>query len=173
MEFKIRLFPYRAKLYGILLMLFSCFFAYLYFIGGKPEIFNIKVFALISVYLDTRYCVIAQTNILDELAAVLLLGGIALFSFSEEKSENRIVNFQRIKALINALFLTLVLWIILFLLVYGIAIYLISSSIFLIYLLNYNLLFRYYLFQALDDINELEIQDNNQPIMQNKTINQF
>ena len=145
MELKPYLFPYKAKFAGLACLLLAFPFAYLYFWGGRPEFFNTKVFALISVYLETRYMVVAQTNILDELAAVLLISGIALISFSREKTEKEYYNQLRINALIKSLFLTLLIWILSFLLIYGMAIILISSMMLIIYLICYNLLFRLYL----------------------------
>ena len=140
-------FPFQAKRIGFTLMLLSIPFAYLYFWGGRPEAFNIKVFAIVSQYLETRYFVLAQTNVLDELAATLLILGVALFSFSKEKKEEVHFDALRIKALVNALFFSITFWLLSFLFVYGMAIVIISTSIFLLFLLAYNLLFRIYLFK--------------------------
>ena len=145
---KLFLFPYRSKIYGLILILISFVFAWLYFKGGKPEFFNVRIFAVVSAYLETRYFVWAQTNILDELAAIFLIAGTTLFSFSEEKLESELINSFRIKALFNALFLTIVFWIIIILLIYGLAIFMISSGILILYLVNYNILFRYYLYNS-------------------------
>lgn len=145
---KLFLFPYRSKIYGLILILISFVFAWLYFKGGKPEFFNVRIFAVVSAYLETRYFVWTQTNILDELAAIFLIAGTTLFSFSEEKQESELINSLRIKALFNSLFLTIVFWIIIILLIYGLAIFMISSGILILYLVNYNILFRYYLYNS-------------------------
>lgn len=147
MQPKLFLFPYRTKFTGILLILISMVFAWLYFRGGKPDFFNIRIFAVISAYLETRYFVWAQTNILDELAALFLIAGITLFSFSKEKIESDLLNSFRIKALFNSLFLTVAWWILIIFLIYGLAIFIVSSGILILYLVNYNLLFRYYLYK--------------------------
>lgn len=140
-------FPFQAKRIGITLILLSIPFAYLYFWGGRPEAFNIKVFAIVSQYLETRYFVLAQTNVLDELAATLLILGVALFSFSKEKKEEAHFDALRIKALVNALFFSITFWMLSFLFIYGMAIVIISISIFLLFLFVYNLLFRIYLYK--------------------------
>lgn len=142
------LFPYRAKFYGLLLILISLVLAWLYFKGGKPDFFNVRIFAVISAYLETRYFIWAKTNILDEFAAAFLIAGTTLFSFSKEKNESELLNSFRIKALFNSLFLTLVWWIFSIFLIYGLAIFIVSSGVLIIYLINYNLFFRYYLFTA-------------------------
>ena len=113
--------------------------------GGKPEIFNIKVFAIVTTYLETRYFVISQTNILDELAAILFISGIALFSFSKEKNEKEHFEALRIKAFINAMYVTIAFWLTSFLFIYGMAIFIVSFLVFILFLIIYNIFFRYYL----------------------------
>jgi len=146
-ELNLSIFPYKAKYLGLILIVLSLPFTYLYFWGGKPEIFNIKIFAIVTTYLQTKYFVVSQTNALDELAAIFLIVGIGLVSFSKERNEKSDYNFLRIKALINSLFFTILFWIVSFLLVYGMAIFIVSFSIFIVFLVLYNILFRLYLFQ--------------------------
>lgn len=146
-ELNLSIFPYKAKFIGLILMALSLPFTYLYFWGGKPAIFNIKIFAIVTTYLETKFFVVSQTNALDELAAIFFLIGIGLVSFSKERNEKCNYNFLRIKALINSLFFTILLWLISFLLVYGMAIFIVSFSIFIVFLFVYNLLFRLYLYQ--------------------------
>ena len=78
-ELKLSLFPFKAKFLGLIFMVLSLPFAYLYFWGGKPEIFNVKIFAIVTTYLETRFFVVSQTNILDELAAILFISGNCSF----------------------------------------------------------------------------------------------
>jgi hypothetical protein len=147
MSNKLLLFPYRTRFVGILLMLASLVFAYMYFWGGKPNIFNIKVYALVSVYIEKRYFLFIKTNILDELAAIFFLVALVLISFSKEKTEKESFDTLRVKALILSLYITLSIWIISFLLIYGIAIFMVSSIIFILFFIVYNILFRYFLFK--------------------------
>jgi len=147
MPLKIYLFPSWIKLPGFLLMLGGAFFAYLYFWGERPEFFNIKVFAIVSAYLETRYFVIAQTNILDELAAILFLTGIVAFSFSKLKTEKPEYTLLRVKALFYSVFIISVFEILSFLLIYGMAIFLLTSGTFIFYLITYNILFYYFIFK--------------------------
>lgn len=143
-ESNLSVFPFKSKFLGLALMALALPFAYLYFWGGKPEIFNIKIFAIVTTYVETRYFVLSQTNILDELAAILFISGIALVSFSKEKYEQEHFETLRVKALINAMFYTLILWLLSFLFVYGMAIFIVSFFVFIVFLLIYNLLFRIY-----------------------------
>ncbi len=145
MELKLSIFPSKARFLGLALMILALPFGYLYFFGGKPEIFNIKVFAIITSYMETRYFVISQTNALDELAAMLFIIGITLVSFSKERVEKKYYELLRVKALVNALFITILIWLLSFVFIYGVAIIIVSFLIFIIFLLLYNILFRYYL----------------------------
>ncbi len=146
-ELSLSIFPYKAKFIGLVLIILAVPLTYFYFWGGKPEIFNIKIFAIVTTYIETKYFVVSQTNILDELAAIFLIIGITLVSFSKERNEKYNYNFLRIKALINSMFFTILLWSISFLFVYGMAIFIVSFSIFIVFLLAYNILFRLYLYQ--------------------------
>jgi len=148
MEINLSVFPFKTKFIGLALMILALPFAYLYFWGGKPEIFNIKIFAVVTSYFETKYFVISQTNALDELAAIFFILGITLFSFSKEKTERENYELLRTKALINALYLTILLWLLSFLFIYGKTIFLISFLVFVLFIFIYNLFFRYYLHQS-------------------------
>lgn len=156
MELKLSLFPFKAKFLGLAFVVLSVPFAYLYFWGGKPEIFNIKIFAIVTTYLETRFFVVSQTNILDELAAILVISGITLISFSKEKNENEHFEELRIKALINAMYLTVVFWLLSFLFIYGMAIFIVSFLVFIVFLFMYNLFFRNYLRKYKSSILSIE-----------------
>lgn len=147
MEPRIILFPYKMRFIAVALLICAGISAYLYFYGGRPEFFNIKIFAIISVYLETRYFVIAQTNILDELAAILFLTSILTFSFSKLKSEKTEYNSLRINALICSIFITSVFGVLSVLLIYGMAVFLVSSSLFFFFLISYNVIFYYLVFK--------------------------
>ena len=147
MEYKIPLLPAKAKYIGWALTVAAAVFAYLYFYGGRPDFFKVKVFALASLYLEKKYFAIIQTNLLDELAAVLFIAGWTICAFSKEKDEREEYNSLRIKALIHSLFFTLGLWALSFLLIYGMFIFPVSIVMFIVFLLGYRLLFRIYIYR--------------------------
>lgn len=148
MIIKIRLLPFKVKILSILLLIASLCSAYLYFWGGKPDVFNIKVYALLSVYLQKQTFAFIQTNLLDELAAILFILGSVLFSFSKERIERESYPKLRGKAFIHALMVSLSIWILLFLLIYGMAIFIFSSAIFILFFIIYNLLFYIYIIKS-------------------------
>jgi hypothetical protein len=83
-----------------------------------------------------------QTNIIDELGAVFTILGLLLVFFSEERHENREVNTPlRIKALVQSIWIVSFIWIGIFLLIYGFAIFFVSTTIFALFLLCCNIHF--------------------------------
>ena len=144
---KLAIFPCNAKYLGLAFIILAIPCAYLYFYGGKPDVFNIKTFAFVTTYAETRYFVWSQTNILDELAVIFLISGLSLISFSNERIEKPNYEALRLKALVGAFKTSIVLLIVAFLTVYGVAIFVVSILHFFILLVIYYILFRYYLFQ--------------------------
>lgn len=145
--FRIPLLNYPFKIIGLLLVLISLLCGYLYFLGGRPTVFEIPVFAIVSSYMESRFFVIAKTNILDELCGILLIGGMVMIAFSKERIEQEEYFKLRVKALIYAVYATSALWMVIFLLVYGWVIFIVSAAIFLFFLISYYLLFRYLVFK--------------------------
>ena len=142
-SFKLPLFPFRVKFIGIVLIFLSLLFGYLYFLGGRSDFFEVPVFAVATTYMESRFFVFAQTNILDELSAILMITGVLLIAFSKEKREEQVMlNPLRLKALILAAYGTACIWILIFLLFYGWIIFPISSTVFLVFLVVYSVLFR-------------------------------
>ena len=144
---KLAIFPYYARFIGLAFILLAIPFAYLYFLGGKPDVFNLKTFAFVTTYSETKYFVWSQTNVLDELAAILVIAGVSLFSFSKERVEKQVYESIRLKALVGAFRISIVLLLFSFLLVYGAAIFVVLFSQIFILIGLYNILFRYYLVQ--------------------------
>ncbi len=69
------LLDYKYKYAGILLIFTAAISGYLYFFGGKPDWLVSKIFAVLTSYLETRTFVVAQTNLLDEIASIFLVAG--------------------------------------------------------------------------------------------------
>ncbi|MHC1706715.1 MAG: hypothetical protein AB9842_04225 [Bacteroidales bacterium] len=144
-ELKIPLFPYYLKYFGLIFIILGILAGYLYFFGGKPTFFESKVFALVTAYLKTRYFVIIQTNLLDEMAAIFLVSGLGLISFSKEKHEKPEYQSLRFLAMLWAAYCSIILWILVFMFFYGYMIFMISPIVFICFFIFYNILFRYYI----------------------------
>lgn len=141
------LLPFRYRYIGMAMILPGLVSGYMYYLGGKPSFFNIPVFAVMTSYLETRYFVIAQTNLLDEAAAILILAGLIFTGFSREKNETGITASLRLKALIYAVYIACALWILLFMVIFGWPIIVASATVFSVFLLSYLLIFRILLFR--------------------------
>ena len=136
------LFPYKARLFSPLLFIPGLVSGYLYFFGGRPAFFEVPVFAVVTAYAETRFLVFAQTNLLDELFCLLCIGGLALFVFSKEKSEKEEYSVLRVNALIRSVYITLGFWLVCFLLIFGWAIFVVSTLLFIFFLITYYVTFR-------------------------------
>ena len=139
---RLPLFPHRYKYHGAVFIISGLIFGYLYFFGGKPGFFTTKIFALITSYAETRFLVSAKTNLLDELAGTCIISGLILIGFSKETNESYKLNYLRLKALIFSVYLSGVVWIIFFLLIFGWTIFIFSTVIFLIFLITYIIIFQ-------------------------------
>jgi hypothetical protein len=137
------LFPFHFRFIGFLLIIIGAVAGYLYYWGGKPAFFEVPVFAVLTSYIETRYFVVAQTNLLDEAAAVFILTGMIFIGFSKEKTEDQLINLLRIKALFYAIYVAAAAWIALFVLIFGWPIIIASSFVFLIFLLAFIFIFRF------------------------------
>ena len=143
----ILLFPYQYRKFGFLLVLTSLITAYLYFWGGRPSFFEVPIFAIITSYAETRWFVLAQTNLLDELTHLFLISGLLMIAFSKEYHESEEINSYRIRALFYAVYSTSALWIVIYLTVFGWPILIVSTTVFIQLLLLFILFFRYLLYK--------------------------
>ncbi len=140
--FRFPLFPNRARLIGAILFVPGLYFGYLYFFGSRPAFFEIPVFALVTTYMENRFFVIAQTNVLDELFAILCISGLVLMVLSRERNELPGYDLLRASALLRAVYITAGFWLLSFLLIFGWAIFVVCSLLFIIFLISYYIIFR-------------------------------
>ena len=141
-EFHFPLFPHWARYIGIGLIPLGFFFGYLYFYGGRPVFFETRVFAVVTTYMENRFFVLAQTNLLDELFAILCISGVALIVFSRERSEKVGYDLIRAAALVRSVYISLAIWIFSFLVIFGWAIFLACTILFIVFLITYYITFR-------------------------------
>lgn len=89
----------KFRIPGYILIITGIVFAVLYFTVKFR--FEVPVFALVSSYLKTKYFTTFSTNFTDESIYLLLLTGLTLVVFSEEKHEKDIFKVLRYKALVR------------------------------------------------------------------------
>jgi hypothetical protein len=129
------LLPYKFRYYSIFILIIAIVCGYLYFFGGRPVFFTVPVFAAVTSYIETRTMVLAQTNILDEIAVVFFIISLVFFGFSRDKNESELTLGFRLKSLMFSVYITTAIWILLFFLIYGWAVFIVSSGVFTIFLL--------------------------------------
>ena len=83
-----------------------------FYFGIKPDVLEVKVFAVYSAYLDTKYFAVIKNQIAEEIGGALLLCGLFMVAFAKEKDENYRVSTIRLNSFListycNALFLLL------------------------------------------------------------------
>lgn len=143
------LLPYRFRFFGFGLVLFSLGALYLYFLGGRPSIFETPVFALVTSYAETRWFVVAQTNSLDEAAVIFAVLGFIFILFSREEFEDERVQYLRIRSLFLSVYLTSGLVIFMYLFVFGWPVFILISLSFILFLVISIISFKTYLFRDL------------------------
>jgi hypothetical protein len=136
------IFPPHFLWIGLVLFVIGLLSSYFYFRVGKPEFFNSPVFAIFTSYTKTRFFVVAQTNLLDEIGAIFCLLGLLFMGFSKIKKESEEINKMRISSFFDALITTIICWVSIFLFVYGWPIFIISFFIFYLFLTLYFIIFR-------------------------------
>ena len=113
------LLPYRFRFVGYTLILLSFGATYLYFWGGRPAFFEVPIFAIVTSYVETRWFVLAQTNLLDEIAVVFMIAGLVSIFFSREKEEDDIYAKLRVKSLFLSVYITSGLLLLIYLTIFG------------------------------------------------------
>ena len=94
------LLPHRYKWIGIILVITGIVFAWLtYRLNFRIEL---PVFAIVSSFVETRFLIFSRTNFTDELTILLILPGLLLIVFSEEKAEHHYYKVIRAQSLTRA-----------------------------------------------------------------------
>ncbi len=136
------LLPYRFRYAGYILILLSFGSAYLYFFGGRPSFFEVPVFAIATSYAETRWFVISQTNLLDELSVAFVIVALLFIAFSREQTESIELDKLRGRALLYSAYATAIIWVFLYVSIFGWPMIVVSATIFLLFLVTYILAFQ-------------------------------
>jgi hypothetical protein len=101
---------------GILFSVFGAILGIARFnFGFKPDLLDLKMFAIYSSYLETKSMEIIRNNLGEESAMFFLVTGLFLIAFSREKAENEQLNSLRLRsfyisAWLNFLFLLIAIF---------------------------------------------------------------
>jgi hypothetical protein len=147
---KINLLPHRCRIAGWILFIPGLILSILrFYFGMKPASLEVKVFAIYSSYLNTKYFTFITNNISEEIAGLMLITGLFLMAFSKEKKdieeqfeENQLLSI-RFNSLLKAFYINYILTVLSILFIYGIGFITIMMlnlvSVFIIYLIIFKI----------------------------------
>jgi hypothetical protein len=116
------LLPHKFKFVGIVLFIIGMIGAYLrFYLGIKPTVLNVSVFAFYSSFLDTKTFSVITNNISDEIIGLLLSLGLIFINFSKETFEDEIVNSLRLRSFYYSVLTNTIIIIFSILFIYGFA----------------------------------------------------
>ena len=113
-------------------------------LGSSVKFLNIKVFAIYTQYLDSKYFVWLEHNVTQELCGIFLLTGLIFIAFSGEKKESEFTRAVRIRSFILSSYINCAFLIAALLFTYGIAFLEMIMFNMISGLLFYIIIFRYY-----------------------------
>jgi hypothetical protein len=114
------LFPPKFRLWGLGIALAGVMLAILRFsFGFKPDVLNVKVFAIYSRYMETKVFEVIQNQLVEEISGILVMTGLTIAAFSRMKTENELVHALRLKSFLLSGYLNAVFFIGGLLLTYG------------------------------------------------------
>jgi len=125
---------------GVILLLIRFYY------GVKPELFNIKVFAVFSSYLESKYFEVVRNQMIEEFGGILLLTGLFLTAFSREREEEKWMDPLRLRSFFITAYINIVFLILAILFTFGFGfVYMIILNL-LLWLVIYIITFRILLF---------------------------
>ena len=142
------LFPYKLKIAGWLFLIAGLAFAiYRFYFGFKPECLNIKVFAVYSSFLQSKYFTFITNNISEEIVGLLILLGLFFIGFSEEKEESSAGMLIRYRSLFLSVYFNVLFLLVSFLFVFGLGfikvLVLNVYSLLIIYIIIFNYFYHF------------------------------
>lgn len=102
---KVFLLPVSCRFPGVVLSALGVLFLVLrFYFDYKPNFLHVKVFAISSSYLETKYFQVVMNNISEEILGLLILIGLFFIAFSKDKMESQKKQEMRTIALYLAVY---------------------------------------------------------------------
>lgn len=151
----VRLWAHAFKAWGCVCVLLGVsLLVARFYCGVKPEILNLKVFAIYSVYLEARVMTVITNQVIEEIGSILLLSGLLMLAFARERTENEAMNDLRLRACFTATYGTFIFMIFAILFTYGFVFVYTLTVDFVLWLLIYIIAFRLLLYRNRDVISD-------------------
>ncbi len=109
-------FRYAGWLF-VILGIVSAVFRFHY--GIKPEFLEIKVFAIYSSFLQSKYFSFITNNYSEEITGLLVLTGLLFIAFSKEKNDNEEIMLMRFRSLFLSVYINSIILILSLLFIFG------------------------------------------------------
>lgn len=114
------LFPYQFKYIGLVFLITGIVLGIIrFYYGIKPTIFDLKVFAIYSKYIETIVFSPITNHFSEEIAGILILIGLVLIAFSKEKKETEHLNDIRLYSIILSIYINAIVILISLLFIFG------------------------------------------------------
>lgn len=146
---EVPLLPKRLRSLGFVIVIIAgALFAIRFYFDIKPTWLNVNVFAIYSAYIETKIMEFITNQILEEVAAFLLITGLLLLAFTAENKEDEATNKLRLKSFFITGYMMVALYIaeLTFLFGFGFMVSMLAAPF--IYLIVYNIIFRLMLFRS-------------------------
>lgn len=110
--------------------------------GVRLEVFDARVFALYSAFIETRTFTFMPNSLSEEVPGLLMLAGLLLLAFSRESDEDEAIGHLRLQCFVLAFQLNALVMVLAFLTVFGLGFVAVLSANLFSTLILHGVLFR-------------------------------
>jgi len=148
MNSKNLLMPNGLRPFGLVLLILGIILSILKFkFNLKPDLLDLKVFAVYSYYIEAKIFTMITHQMIGEIGGIFMLSGLFLLAFTKEKEESEILNSLRLRAFLLTAYLNIFYLIFTALFFFGFG-YVGTLTLFVLYWLAvYLIVFRYLIFR--------------------------
>ncbi len=148
MNSKNLLMPNGLRPFGLVLLILGIILSILKFkFNLKPDLLDLKVFAVYSYYIEAKIFTMITHQMIGEIGGIFMLSGLFLLAFTKEKEESEILNSLRLRAFLLTAYLNIFYLIFTALFFFGFG-YVGTLTLFVLYWLAvYLIVFRYLIYR--------------------------
>ncbi len=117
-----------------------------FYYGIKPEIFNMKMFAIFSSYLESKYFEVLKNQMIEEFGGILVLLGLFISAFTKEREEYEGLNALRLRSFFITIYINTVFLILAILFTFGFGFVYMMLLNLILWLIIYIITFRILIF---------------------------
>jgi hypothetical protein len=115
------LFPHKFRIVGLFLLVLGLILGIVrFYYGIKPSFLDLKVFAIYSKFLETKYFEIISNHFTEEFGGILIIIGLLFIVFAKEKIEDKSIDSIRLQSLVISVYLNSIFILLSLLFIFGI-----------------------------------------------------